>query len=251
MPLVRTIDIGGSSVKTMTFSVDLDVQPNDELLILDQGADNHPHDFAEWFVKSITGKRNTNADILSVCAPERYLNEFSQEIADGLGVPHCNDDIVDSVAHAFNFVDSNFPRPIIILTLGTAVGSALIEYNEPVDIDEYVGKFRLKKTEANPPEAWKALGHHGLNALEKKYSRSEAHKHYGQRLGWFIVNFLVLKFNPATIVLSGGIADSCYSGFGPYLNEIIQQEPFHKPPHIELSSYGRETGLWGLAKMTR
>lgn len=104
-------------------------------------------------------------------------------------------------------------------------------------------------TRATNNQAWWVLGSHGLEELQNDMGHENGIKHFGYRLGAFLASLCSI-FRPDTVVLSGGITESCWHLFQEnLLREFQKDKPdWLREPRMVKSPYGREAGLWGMAK---
>lgn len=158
----------------------------------------------------------------------------------------------DGEAHLYAHHDL-YDHPQMCLALGTSLAFAItnnsgkfIRAGQNTNFD--IGEVKLK-TNAHDPHVWWALGSHGLKHLQDKFGDKEGTRHFGYRLGSFLKDFASI-FQPATIILSGGITESCWPVFQENLfSEFSQSKPdWLKMPSIVQSPYGREAALRGMAK---
>ena len=73
------------------------------------------------------------------------------------------------------------------------------------DINFDIGELSLSSKASNS-HVWWALGSNGLGELQTNLGLSDGVKHYGYRLGSFLLNICII-FRPKSVVISGGITE--------------------------------------------
>ena len=270
--LIRTIDIGGSGVKSAQFALDNN-SPSGLRLEGDIRHFENPDwaHFEEW-IKEL-GIIDTQIVGIAcagfVDALEGVVRLFrvggwrdkdlKLDLGDrfkGVEFHILNDAEAHLMAHAHLY-----PHPMMNLCLGTSPGFAMsrgtgmersprsgVILNPRVGRNFDIGAVRIP-TSASNNEVWWALGAEGLKELQGAHGRAEGTKHFGSRLGSFLVSICSI-FQPKTVVLSGGIVDAHWS----YLERRVHEEFGHgrpdwlEQPEIVKSPYAKDAALWGMAR---
>ncbi len=158
----------------------------------------------------------------------------------------------DAEAHLMAHHDL-FVNPMITLSLGTSVGFALNDHHKKIvrAVDGFnfdIGEISIP-TKASCNRVWWALGSHGLTELITNMGEQEGIRQYGYRLGAYLVSLCSI-FRPKSLILSGGIIKNCgHLLYQPLCDEFSANRPdWLEHINIELSPYGAEAALIGMAK---
>lgn len=262
---IGAIDIGGSGVKAALFEGTL-AQPGRLQLLYEPVQLIEPdwNAFGAWLVRQLPA---WDLDRVGVSAAG-FVDASSgtvlfsrvtgwqhrpivQELGDcfgGIPVALLN----DAEAHLAACL-GDYPNPLISLALGTSVGFGLSTAEGTIgrprpDVNYDIGEWRLA-TRATDPHVWWALGAPGLDELQRGLGRERGARHYGARLGAFLVS-LCSVFRPHAVVLSGGIVET----YGESLLEsaagefAVQQPDWLDAPQLVLSPWGTHAALYGAAR---
>lgn len=158
----------------------------------------------------------------------------------------------DAEAHLMAHYDL-FETPQMSISLGTSLGFAISDKNGKIvrtlsDINFDLGAMRLSIKAANS-QLWWALGSNGLAELQKKMGETEGARHYGYRLGAFLVDICSV-FQPKTVVLSGGITEAWWDVFQHnMISEFKNSTPdWLGKITIYKSPFGEHAALIGMSK---
>lgn len=138
----------------------------------------------------------------------------------------------------------------VSISLGTSVGVGIIDADRhvvrPLTGENWeLGHWPLH-TQASNRSVWWALGSPGLAELETRRGDRAGKKHFGYRLGAFITQ-LTGVFQMRSVVLSGGLAQSCWPYMRPaLLAELSNLSSDFGRPEIILSPHA-EAALVGVA----
>lgn len=255
--LIRSVDIGGSGVKTALFESSKHYDTPKKLTET-QFFDNPDFDnFAPW----LSYKVDNDFDVLGVSCPGIIQDDIvarcyianwqNKDLINELSTQYSAEAVLlnDAEAHLMaNVVRHTYP--LMGISLGTSFGFAMTDslgilYRSPKLHNFEIGGMVLKSS-ANNPQVWYALGSKGLKDLQEEKGEMRGARHFGYRLGAFLLQLNTL-FAPAHIVISGGIAQT----YADTLLEAIQQEFVASQqdtlPQVHISPYGRDTALWGMA----
>lgn len=158
----------------------------------------------------------------------------------------------DAESHLMAHYDL-YKQPQMSISIGTSVGFAISDENgkiiRPSDkINFDIGGLKIPANASNN-YVWWALGSNGLEELQKKLGERKGAKHFGYRLGAFLVGVCSV-FRPRTVVLSGGITEKWWSEFKETMqNEFIQSKPdWLRQPDIIKSPFASKAALVGISK---
>lgn len=265
--IVRTVDIGNTSVKTKAFRVEpnLKVVSLDEMIVLgDPRA--YWNKFEEWLLSRFRQNvLSLHLDAVLVSSPgivnrytgliERYssirewtLRPLQKNLSDVLGlstVRIMNDGEAHLRAHLNNFTQ----YPAVALSLGSAVGCCRTTINGQImpPSECEVGDLRLPQLTL---KVGHALGRIGFERLKNSTSsETEFNEIYSNDFIHLII-YLVDCWNAKQFVLSGGIVDCMGEQWGSFLQDVLRKQGKYikNEPQIRISKYGREAALWGLAQ---
>lgn len=141
----------------------------------------------------------------------KFLVDEFKEIVPNAKVFLLNDAEAHLMAH-----HELFELPQMSISLGTSLGFAISDKKGRIvrtlsEINFDLGALRLS-TKASNNQLWWALGSNGLAELQKNMGKTEGARHYGYRLGAFLVDICSV-FQPKTVVLSGGITGAWWDVF--------------------------------------
>lgn len=160
----------------------------------------------------------------------------------------------DGEAHALAMLgDPDVKLGAISVSLGTAVGIGIMGAGgrvlRPLSGENWdLGELRLH-TRASRKELWWALGSEGLAELQRNLGVADGTAQYGYRLGSALRELTVI-FQPATIMLSGGIAFRLWSDMRSTIADELHALPSHaRSPRVLLSPH-REAALVGLSRLS-
>lgn len=258
---MRLLDIGGSGVKTIKLKSVSDINALEKFEI------DH-YDNPDWgnFTEWANSKNLIDSDLIGIsCAgfienngniklfrvggwqDKKIVREF-QLYSSTSRIFLLN----DAEAHLMAHVDL-YEKPAMSISLGTSVGFSISDKNgrivrPPDNVNFDIGELSLQ-TRASNNKVWWALGANGLTELINTLGNDEGAKRFGNRLGAFLANLSSI-FRPKTVVLSGGIAENCWSKFNSTVYEKFgYQKPDWLPnPNIVKSPFCRSAALVGMAK---
>lgn len=143
--------------------------------------------------------------------------------------------------------------PQMSISLGTSLGFALADKNGNIvrtlaDINFDIGAMTIP-TNASSNQVWWALGSNGLGELQNNLGELEGIKHFGYRLGAFLITICSI-FRPKSVLISGGIAEKCWNDFqAPMFSEFKHSKPdWLESPNIYKSPFGVNAALVGIGK---
>ncbi len=272
--ILQLLDIGGSGVKAVKILDVCDINHHLHVTLLERGIKNLKYldvsdalnhykishysnvdwnNFAQWASR----KGLLDADLIGIsCAgfilPDKKVELFStggwhnKEIVKEIHEykPHSKVFLInDAEAHLMAHDGLN-QNPTMSISLGTSLGFAISNNNGEImrslnGINYDLGEMILP-TRAENNKVWWALGSSGLQSLQKTYGNIEGTKHFGSRLGSFLITLCSI-FRPTSIVFSGGITASCWEAFKvPMETEFNTQKPswlnsvtFSKSPYSD------------------
>ena len=139
------------------------------------------------------------------------------------------------------------------ISLGTSLGFAIADQNGNIvrtlaNINYDIGAMTIP-TKSSNNQVWWALGSNGLGELQKNLGEIEGVKHYGFRLGSFLVNIYSI-FRPKSVIISGGITEKYWNEFqASMFSEFNHSKPdWLEAPNIYKSPYGVNAALVGIGK---
>jgi len=259
---IQVLDIGGSGVKTALFLCD----GYKHLELIEPVVHYENPDWPNFEVW-LQGKINLDAKLIGIsCAG--FVNYSSNtiqlfRIGNWRNKPIKNDFekafqgtkiflLNDAEAHLMAHNDL-LPHSQLCISIGTSLGFAISDrqgkiIRPPDNMNFDLGALAIPTRTTNN-RVWWALGSHGMEELQNNMGHEDGIKHFGYRLGAFLASLCSI-FRPDTVVLSGGITESYWNLFEENLRSEFK---FNKPdwlpePQIINSPYGREAGLWGIAK---
>lgn len=241
------IDIGGSGIKLATYK-------NGEISGIEKRNDIDSFDGFVRMIKdrsagerlggiaiSTAGFVDAEAGRVLTCRCAPYLQgELVQRLKDSFSPLTKVFVMNDGEAHARALLlpKRNVKFGAIHLAFGTSVSLGVI--NERKEIVRTcggenwdVGNFRIRtartlKTPEKAYEVWYELGSAGLKELEQTREIPDPYRHFGNRLGNFLIDLAVV-FRPKTIGLSGGIIMSQGQAILEGVKEEWQARDFSGP----------------------
>ena len=257
----RLFDIGGSGVKTVRFHY------LQQEVLQDKFEVTH-YDKPDWsdFTNWLKNMELLDSDVIGFsCAgfieadkcvkmfrvggwlDKKLIDEIKQ-ILPNAKVFLLNDAEAHLMAH-----HGLYEYPQMSISLGTSLGFALADNKGNIvrtlsDINFDIGAMTIP-TKSSCNEVWWALGTEGLGDLQKKLGEIEGVKHYGFRLGSFIVNLCII-FRPKIVLISGGIAEKWWDTLQKSMfSDFNHSKPdWLESPNIFKSPFGVNAALVGIGK---
>jgi len=253
----RLFDIGGSGVKTVRLE---NLQVSEDIFDVKHYSNPDWDDFTNWLKD--TGLLDSDAIGIS-CAgfieADKQVKMFrvggwrDKKLVDEIKLILPNSKVFllnDAEAHLMAH-QGLYEYPQMSISLGTSLGFALADKNGNIvrtlaDINFDIGAMSLS-TKASNNEVWWALGSNGLAELQNNLGELEGVKHYGYRLGAFLVTICSI-FRPKTVVISGGITEKYWNEFQVSMfSEFNHSKPdWLEAPNIYKSPYGVNAALVGI-----
>lgn len=262
---IQAIDVGGTGVKSALFDVNGAADPEMVGDVRLLGAPEWGR-FEEWLVPHVSPGI---AHLVVACAgfvdPTTGVNRLcrvagwkDRPVRDNLArlVKRAKVWVLNDVEAHLAAHTTLYPHPQLVLALGSCVGMALSDEDGRTvrtrrGWNLEFGALRFP-TRSKCDETWWLLGEQGLQALRTEMGDQAGVRHFGHRLGSWLA-CLSSVFVPRTIVLSGGTAEHCWSGFrDTMLSEFDSTAPDWvraESPAIVRSPFGRQAALWGMARV--
>ena len=257
----RLFDIGGSSVKTVRFH-------NLQQAVLENTFEVKHYNKPDWanFTNWLNNTELLDSDVIGIsCAgfieADKQIKMFrlggwrDKKLVDEIKLILPNAKVFllnDAEAHLIAH-QGLYECPQMSISLGTSVGFAIADKNGNIvrtlaDINFDIGAMTIP-TKSSNNQVWWALGSNGLGELQNNLGKLEGIKHYGYRLGAFLVNICSI-FRPKTVIISGGIVESCWNDFqSPMFSEFNHSKPdWLESPNIHISPFGVNAALVGIGK---
>jgi predicted NBD/HSP70 family sugar kinase len=259
----QVLDIGGTTIKGALLEPD----SSGEFRIVDgpwQAEDPDWDNFEDWVARemplregierlgvSSAGFLDANLGIIKLWPVAGWQDRPLQDnLQRAYGVPvHL---LNDGEAHLSAHLDI-YPTPQITIAFGTAIAFGWAnEHGEIMrprtDRNFDIGEWQIP-TSAEKTSVWWALGSQGFEDLQEEEGETNALRHWGYRMGRFLVS-VACVFQPRSIVISGGRIDDDWDRVEPALRAAVTRT---KPewldtPVIVNSPYGWQSALFGMAK---
>jgi predicted NBD/HSP70 family sugar kinase len=258
---LRLFDIGGSGVKT--------IKSTNEYAFTDHSILNYEHYENPDWGNFVTWAYNTgllDAEFIGIsCAGFILPNEVVKLFKVGNWYnKRIGSEILaytpDSKVFLLNDAEAHlmahhglYKNPQMCISLGTSFGFAVSNSNGEImrsldDVNYDLGEIAIQ-TRASNNKVWWALGSHGLKELQKRCGNDNGVKHFGYRLGSFLVNICSI-FRPKTVVFSGGITENWWHLFHQTMqSEFNQQKPnWLEDINFVKSPYCSNAALVGIGK---
>jgi predicted NBD/HSP70 family sugar kinase len=259
----QVMDIGGSSVKGAVFETAADGKLR---IVEGPWSLDEPQweGFERWVVEamplaadvtrlgvSTAGFIDTHRGVVELFPAAGWTDKpLATDLGRAYGVPITL--LNDGEAHLCAHRDLH-PLPQITIAFGTALAFGLADENGGIvrprsDRNFDIGEWRIP-THADNTAVWWALGSEGLDDLLAAEGEPGGYRHWGYRMGQFLVS-LAAVFQPRSIIISGGRLQDQWPSVEPALRAAFAKNKpqWLEAPLIQPSPYGWQSALYGMAK---